>query len=516
MSLQRRLVMLLALLAATVAINFAAAIWSIQFLESEIRQPLASVQAVMGRLASVKHALGAQGRILAPLGEEAASETRRRLPPVEPDLSDPRLEPHARFALLQTHVRARLRELESSPALFVRSGLSGPRAIRERAETAYAHAQHWFNDDDAEARTHAAMELHNLQQTIEWIESRIIEDVGTTAAFGADMRTRILLMFTTGAAALALTGWLAVGLVRRWVVLPVRGLQQAAVRFASGDLGYRVQVAGGGELADLARDINHMAGTIAHMHAERVERERLAAIGEVARRIVHNLRNPLAGIRTLAELTHTSLPQGHELREHQGRIIASVDRFESWLGDVLRVTRPLEIRPAPIAVSSWLRATIEALRPAAEAAGVSIEDDLTKAPSEVHADPRHLEQAVVALVTNAIEATPRGGRIRIVASQGPSDNSWHLRVRDDGSGVPEELRGRIFRPYFTTKPGGSGIGLAMVRQIVEGHGGTVRVESSSAGSSGRSGAEFVLSLPMSPPQTTGQIPPDGDQSWPQS
>ncbi len=515
MSLQLRLVLLLALLGATVAINFALAVWSIQFLESEIRRPLASVQQVMSRLASAKRAFGAQHNILAPL-ESAIGPGATRSPTTagdELELPDPRLDPRERFTLLESHVRQRLTELEATDALFARPGLAGPRSIRARAEVVFADAHAWFESRDGtspdeDARKRASMGLFNLHELIEWLEGRIIEDVGMTAAFGADLRSRIFLMFGIGLLAMALTGWLAVGLVRRWVVVPVRELQAAAVRFAGGDLAYRVSIAGGGELADLGREFNDMAATIARMHAERIERERLAAIGEVVRRIVHNLRNPLAGIRSLAELTRGDLPPTSDLRENQDRIISSVDRFESWLKEILSITRPLELRIERQPVADWLRSTASALRATAESMGITLRVNVDGAPAEAEFDSRHLEQAVVALITNAIQATPRGGEVTITAEA--SENVWRIKVSDSGPGIPAELLDKIFRPYFTTKRDGSGIGLAMVKQTIEGHQDRIEViPSRSDGPGPGSGAVFVLHMPLTSASANGQSPPAG-------
>lgn len=142
---------------------------------------------------------------------------------------------------------------------------------------------------------------------------------------------------------------------------------------------------------------------------------------------------------------------------------------------------------------------------------VELRVDMNGAPDEVMIDPRHMEQAVVALISNAIEASPAGGVVRIETGM---DNGacWRLAVSDQGAGVPEDLRGSIFKPYFTTKADGNGIGLAVAQQVAKAHGGQLdldnpparRSEGKFPGSGGR-GATFVLRLPRRLPEATGRL-----------
>src|SRR5690606_22117546 len=104
-------------------------------------------------------------------------------------------------------------------------------------------------------------------------------------------------------------------------------------------------------------------------------------------------------------------------------------------------------------------------------------------------DRMHLEQAVMALASNAIEATPDGGTVRLIG-RAEDPGRWEIRIEDSGPGVPLDLAERIFSPYFTTKRHGTGIGLALVQNVVQAHGGSVRVERSELG-----GAAFIVTLP---------------------
>jgi signal transduction histidine kinase len=170
---------------------------------------------------------------------------------------------------------------------------------------------------------------------IQRIQSRVIAEQDKVVEFGDTIRGRLVLVLAFALSAAVLVGVLALTLVRRWVLIPVAALRAAAQRIAGGDFDHRTPVTGHDELAQLSSEVNHMAGMVRMMLDERVERERLAAVGEMVRRLAHNLRNPLSGIRGLAELSREETAPGTHVHENQNRIILSVDRFEKWLADLL-------------------------------------------------------------------------------------------------------------------------------------------------------------------------------------
>jgi signal transduction histidine kinase len=289
------------------------------------------------------------------------------------------------------------------------------------------------------------------------------------------------------AVAAALTAML---LHRRWIVTPVERLRAATERLATGDLEHRAPEEGTDELALLGREVNQMTARVRRMQAEAVERERFAAIGQVVRRLTHNIRNPLAGIRGLAEMSRAEPDASETVRDAQERIIETVDRFDRWLTDFLRATAPNEVTPRESDARRWLASSLRAIEPLARAAQVRLIVESEDAPERARFDPVHMEQALVALATNAIEASPRGGVVRVSAATEP--NAWVLTVEDDGPGVPEELAERIFEPEYSTKSGGHGIGLAAARWIVRSHGGTIGLQPRGRGA----GACFVIRLPL--------------------
>ncbi len=309
--------------------------------------------------------------------------------------------------------------------------------------------------------------------------------------FGKTLSRSYRALLIIGLCVSVLTWLLAAMLVRRWLVKPVLVLHEATERFATGDLAHRVDVPGSGELTILGNKLNDMAGTIDRMQAEAVERERLAAMGELVRRLVHHIRSPLAGIRGMAELTLRRQAREAPIEEQQTEIIEAVDRFEIWLTELLSVTTPGEVRAAPVRPRDWLGQVLQSLQPLVDSRDQQIRTDAGDAPEEVVIDERQLEQALVGILTNAIEVGPRGSDIHVtLRSQG--EDAWSITVSDQGPGIPPDIQARIFQPYFTTKRDGNGIGLAVALDVVRRHGGRIDVESHS----GR-GTTMTLHLPIS-------------------
>jgi signal transduction histidine kinase len=311
----------------------------------------------------------------------------------------------------------------------------------------------------------------------------------------------------------------------------VAHLRTATARIAAGDFAHRIALGApagsrADELHQLSAEVNHMAGMVKSMQDERVEQERLAALGEMVRRLAHNLRNPLGGIRSLAETTRFELshpkPEPAELKDHQTKIILAVDRFEKWLNELLGATRSLSIQPEPTNIERWLSGFADAHRPAAQSRGLNLTIDTSAGPPEAIIDSRHLEHALSAMVSNAIESTSSpqargpGGSVRVITRStdnklpnGKLGDFWTIEVIDEGLGVPPNLRDTIFRPYFTTKRDGNGIGLAVAHQVVKAHGGRIEVESpwppqedgseKPARENWPAGARFTIYLPLSGP-----------------
>lgn len=221
------------------------------------------------------------------------------------------------------------------------------------------------------------------------------------------------------------------------------------------------------------------------------EKERLALVGTLVSGLVHEVRNPLNAIRThleilgedVARLEEGDGPAGRRI----GRLVGEVDRLNRILTDFLEFARGGEVNRAPTDLSRLLAETATLIEPDADKNGVTV---LLDAPETAAAnvDPRAIKQVILNLALNGIKAMPGGGTLMIRLAE--SEDAWRIEVVDTGVGIePKELP-RIFDLFYSTHPGGTGIGLAMVKRMVEAHGGEVTVESEP----GR-GTAFRIRLP---------------------
>ena len=220
--------------------------------------------------------------------------------------------------------------------------------------------------------------------------------------------------------------------------------------------------------------------------------ERLAAVGTLTAGLSHEIRNPLnaAGLQLqVLERRIEKLPP--ELRPGLsaplGLVRDEIRRLDHLLEDFLQFARPREMVTRPLNLAQLLASVLDLLQAEAERRGVTLERDFDGAGALVANDDR-LRQVLMNLALNALDATPRGGRIRLSARDDRDDVV--VAIEDSGPGVPEAMRERIFEPFFTTKAAGSGLGLSIVHAIVAQHGGAIEVTDSALG-----GARFAVRLP---------------------
>jgi two-component system, NtrC family, sensor histidine kinase HydH len=217
---------------------------------------------------------------------------------------------------------------------------------------------------------------------------------------------------------------------------------------------------------------------IQRQQAELGRMEGLAAVGQMASAVAHSLRNPLSGIRSSAELLRLEYPT---LKPVPDEIIGEVDRLDQCVRELMDYARADAVSVQRVEPLDLVRDTIERQRAALDRARVAVTiDDDRRSRRPVDVDPPMLGQAMASIVTNAIEALPDGGRLRIVLSD-PDSRHTQISFTDSGTGIPAYLLPRISEPFFTTKIHGLGLGLALARRIVERFNGTLDILSSEQG-----------------------------------
>src|SRR6266849_5166179 len=218
--------------------------------------------------------------------------------------------------------------------------------------------------------------------------------------------------------------------------------------------------------------------------------EKLAAIGELAARIAHEIRNPVTAARSLAQQLARE-PASPFAAEHR-LILGELERVERQVAALLRFARREEFHFEPVDLAELVRATLEAFRPRLEASGAALELEVADGVT-ARADREKLRQVLVNVIENALDAmtAKTAGPRTLSVAVGNGHGAAALEVRDSGSGVPADALPRLFEPFFSLKPSGTGLGLAIARRTIEAHGGRI------AACAGRGGGLVVsIELPL--------------------
>ncbi len=217
--------------------------------------------------------------------------------------------------------------------------------------------------------------------------------------------------------------------------------------------------------------------------------DRLAAVGQLAAGLAHEIRHPLASIEGAVNVLANPDSPDELQTEFRGIIKKECRRLGGLLTELLDFARPREPRFGRLDVAASVEDAVRLARSSLATSNVSIETSLTEKLPAVECDEEQIKQVLLNLLMNAAQAMPDGGRIVVSASR--EGRSLALIVADDGPGIPEEMRTRVFDPFFTTRESGTGLGLAVVQQIVSQHGGQIEVEQN-----GAQGARFVVRIPI--------------------
>jgi two-component system sensor histidine kinase HydH len=222
------------------------------------------------------------------------------------------------------------------------------------------------------------------------------------------------------------------------------------------------------------------------------ESERLAAVGRMAGGVAHEVRNPLSSIKGLALLLKHKFPEHSRERDTADLLIQETERMNRTITEMLSFTRPAPLRVEPVDLGALLQRSLELVRTEAADSGVVTRVQLGPGLPAVEGDADRLQQVLMNVLLNGLQAMEEGGRLEIAAEV--DGDGVEVRVTDTGRGIAPELQAQVFFPYFTTKPGGSGLGLAISQKIVADHHGTIEIESESG-----QGTTVVIRLPLRQP-----------------
>lgn len=338
--------------------------------------------------------------------------------------------------------------------------------------------------------------------------------IGTSRRPYVDLKRRIsgsaLLVGGAGMLiAILLSSWIAARVTR-----PVEQLAQAAQEVAAGDWNARVEVTGHDEIAQLADSFNRMTTELLSQRERLLQTERVAAWRELARRLAHELKNPLFPLQLTVEnliRARTQSPEQFEevFRESSTTLLAEISNLRTIIGRFSDFSKMPQPQLQTIQVNEILRniaQLFQAQFQAKEKAGVAIHCnlELSENMDSISADPELLHRAISNLVLNAMDAMPEGGALTLRSRQ--EDMKVIIEVADAGTGLTPEECERIFTPYYTSKQHGTGLGLAIVQSVVSDHHGRISVRSVP-----QQGTTFVIELPLRQDVLPAQYLAVGDQ-----
>ena len=394
---------------------------------------------------------------------------------------------------------------------------AGTRIFRQGSERVLGIATPVLN---APSCATAACHAHPASQKI----LGILDTRMSLATADADVQAASRQFVLYSALAIVLT-LLATGVcVWRFVHEPVRRLQHGTERLARGELGAQIRATSRDEIGTLAAAFNLMSRRLSeaqqeitrwtHTLEERVERktaelqraqdqmiqaEKLTSLGKLAAVVAHEINNPLSGILTYAKLLRKWVERGDDLEAHAQDMREALSLIESEsrrCGDIVR-NLLMFARVAPMNVSRFdigavIRQCIKLVEHKLDLGNIAVEVDSDPQLPLIRGDAGQIEQLLLALVMNAIEAMPREGNLRIT-TRASGAGSVVITIQDDGTGIPPTLLPRLFDPFVTTKEEGKGVGLglAISKSIVDRHHGTIGV----ASEPGR-GTTFTITLPI--------------------
>ncbi len=338
----------------------------------------------------------------------------------------------------------------------------------------------------------------------------------------AESTWRMLSYTIVGMLAVGVLSWL---FIWKFVAQPLENLEKGTQHLAKGDLGYQITPSSNDELGDLAQSFNSMSvqlhaaneevvswartledrvdqktRELKRAHDQMLHAEKMASIGKMAAVVAHEINNPLSGILTYAKLLRKWIGAGETDDKHRDEaqqcleLIASESRrCGDLVKNLLTFSRTSPMNREPADLNGIIERLIRLVQHKLEMSNIQLQLELDDKLPRIYCDSAQIEQVLLALVMNAVDAMPRGGNLWVRTHRLDSADQVEITVRDDGSGIAPEVLPRMFEPFFTTKENGRGVGLglAISHGIIERHSGHIEVKSEVG-----KGTIFTITLPL--------------------
>jgi signal transduction histidine kinase len=248
-------------------------------------------------------------------------------------------------------------------------------------------------------------------------------------------------------------------------------------------------------LSSIATQLSAAIDRARHV-AYAARRHRSGAIGEVAAGVAQELRNPIFGISSAAQLLRFRAREDPVMEKNVGRILREVERLNRMVGTLLELGRPIVLKLSAADPDAVWDDVLEAERGRLESRAIAIRRTRPKTPTSIAIDGGQLAQAFKSILSNAVDAAPEATDIALQSTLLPN-GGWRCRLTNGGAPIPAEMLPRVFELFLSTKPGSTGVGLALAQRIVEEHHGTITIESSA-----ENGTTVAVSLSNAPRTAT--------------
>jgi len=291
------------------------------------------------------------------------------------------------------------------------------------------------------------------------------------------------------------------------ITRPILRLAQGAKAIGSGNLDHRISINSQNEVGLLAREFNQMAAKLKASHtdleqkveertAQLLQAERLAAVGQLAAEVAHEINNPLGGMQNYANMLQNEPQNISQTKSYASFIQEGLKRIEIIVKRLLTFSKPYSLNMAPEDVNTILNNSVDFIEHKIEVSHIQIKKHFNEQLPPVFVDADHISQVFINIMINAIESMPNGGVLTLTTDTCKRHNKCiTISIRDTGGGIREDIKNKIFAPFFTTKnkegEQGLGMGLAVSKRIVDDHHGYLRLENTN-----NEGSTFSLCLPI--------------------
>jgi signal transduction histidine kinase len=296
-------------------------------------------------------------------------------------------------------------------------------------------------------------------------------------------------------AATVLLTALVVGILSYNLLRPVRRLAAATERIASGDLSQEITVKSNDELGLLTQSFNRMMRNLREIQSELIRSEKLISMGRLSAGIAHEIRNPLNAMKGAIIYLQRRKPGDPLIAEYTQLMLEEIERLDLFVTEFLYFAKQSAPKPVLTNLNELIQNTLTLFDERLRQKMIKVTKNLDPALALVYLDPHQMEQVLLNLVINAVDAMPQGGVLHVssLADGAVSNPKAIIRIRDNGVGIPENQLRSVFDPFYSTKEGGTGLGLPISLGIVESHGGELRIRSLEG-----QGTEAVIELPAGP------------------